>query len=1375
LALRDTNGGTGFKHVLFDTNSTPQPAQVGMIEWNTYEGTLNVHTDVSDVTIQIGQETILRSRNNTGALIPKGTVVYFSGSLGNKVMIWPAIASSDAHLNGLLGVTTTNISDNTDSYVTLFGKVNELNTSMYDEGTQLYLSDTAIGQLTTIPPTGSSYSIRIGRVLRSHTVSGSIIIQSRQDFHAYDEYQTLIALANGQYTGSLNVTGSVFVTGGLHVPSITFDTTDIPRSASIGELVWDNINNTLQLGLPNEVDLQIGQELHVYGDNFSGKDIKNGDVVRIEGSSTNRIKFIPAISKYQSAPRSNRFHPVLGMATQDIPNNTSGYITTVGTVHEIDTSTYSEGSTLYLSNTASGSFISSRPPIGWDITEVGTVISSDPTGSIFCSIVHDTRFDDITGIDDSTPYIAGQMWKANGDGTYSRTQAFTGSLLGTSSYSDRSTSASYSSVSGISFAALTSSYVTLAQTASYISFAQTASYVSTASFAATFNSGAFAITASTNTFRAEQIISGGLRVSASWNGMTISTIDSGDIPVASIDAAYNCYAGVVNSPTIVDMGGGTMSFDGSGSCRVYRTENNSGIITRAFMPAQHVNIPANITSYVDVRRTSDRTAEYIVTADPEYKNGSDVLMFLECFYDSNSGIIHYANRSEMGRGMPNKHLCRLFATDEIKRETGLNLSVSGSSRVIEITDGKVWVGIHRKTYPSIKSDVGSSVPAPFGIIYHSSGSWSGVSCATMSNALYDDGTALAPLPYGGYNVAWIYKYTADTATGSAIYILGPQSGSLADAQAAGPISVPTLIEKMSILVGKVIFASGSNIPALVESAFTTQFNTTPIYKHGDLSGLEADDHPQYLSLNGRPGEQLVYNDVHFIGYVEADQIIIGTGSQILPNAPLHVGGHVDSYFQSDIQNTSSGSHASADWIIGNDKMSDTEYYLDVGINSSTFSDPAYDYLNKNDSYILAQTASLVIGILEPGDNDGIAFVVDGVGTDRHFVKMSPNKRMSINKSGAAANATLDVVGTVFITGSLMVTNTITGSIVHSDTSSYIETSSWSIRAISASYVDSAKTASYIATASYAKQALSSSYVHDSETASYALVAQTLIGSIASASYALTASVANVAITASYALTAASASTAISSSYAVSSSYAITSSFATTASYIRGANVDIFQTSKDGTSVGGLIVYEHFLAATTALINTFATTVNGTNAAGSLISSDIGHPGIVQLTTGTTATGRAMLNAFASSIRFGSGTYTAEAMILLPTTSNATNRYTLYIGFGDNAVSGDMVDGAYFQYNDANSNNWQIKTSSNSVRTTTTTTVGIVGNTWTKLKVVVADVQLAYFYVNDVLVGSINNNVPQGSGRETGLIFKIEKSAGTTARTINIDYCKVTYN
>jgi hypothetical protein len=208
LALRDSNGGTGFKHILFDTTSTTQPAQTGMLKWNTYEGTCDVSTDVPDVTIQIGQETILKVRNATGVTIPNGTIVYISGSIGNHVLAWPAIASSAAQLNGLVGMATSQILDNADSYVTLYGKVNGLNTSAFNEGDALYISDTVVGGMTTISPTGSSYPVRIGRVTRSHPTSGSVIVQGRQDYHTYNQRQSTIKLANGSVTASLFGTAS---------------------------------------------------------------------------------------------------------------------------------------------------------------------------------------------------------------------------------------------------------------------------------------------------------------------------------------------------------------------------------------------------------------------------------------------------------------------------------------------------------------------------------------------------------------------------------------------------------------------------------------------------------------------------------------------------------------------------------------------------------------------------------------------------------------------------------------------------------------------------------------------------------------------------------------------------------------------------------------------------------------------------------------------------------------------------------------------------------------------------------------------------------------------------------------------------------------
>lgn len=229
-----------------------------------------------------------------------------------------------------------------------------------------------------------------------------------------------------------------------------------------------------------------------------------------------------------------------------------------------------------------------------------------------------------------------------------------------------------------------------------------------------------------------------------------------------------------------------------------------------------------------------------------------------------------------------------------------------------------------------------------------------------------------------------------------------------------------------------------------------------------------------------------------------------------------------------------------------------------------------------------------------------------------------------------------------------------------------------------------------------------------------------------------------------------------------------------ASYIPASGIDVFKSTQDGTEAGGLLLAEHFLSPTTALINTFASTVSGTGTAITIVTGSVGHPGVIQQSTGTTASGRASTVSQATCILFGSGTYTFEAMVKLPILGEASQRYTYYVGFGGTSTAGDMVNGVYFQYIDSASTFWQIKTSTNSVRTTNTTTTTVVASTWYKLKIVVTDATSASFYINDTLVGSISTNIPSAVTRETGIIVKIEKSNGTTASTSLIDYIKVAY-
>ena len=62
------------EHVKFDVNHIITDVEEGHLHWDGDEGTLSVGMPGGNVTLQIGQEFLVRVRNNSGADIPNGTI-----------------------------------------------------------------------------------------------------------------------------------------------------------------------------------------------------------------------------------------------------------------------------------------------------------------------------------------------------------------------------------------------------------------------------------------------------------------------------------------------------------------------------------------------------------------------------------------------------------------------------------------------------------------------------------------------------------------------------------------------------------------------------------------------------------------------------------------------------------------------------------------------------------------------------------------------------------------------------------------------------------------------------------------------------------------------------------------------------------------------------------------------------------------------------------------------------------------------------------------------------------------------------------------------------------------------------------------------------
>jgi hypothetical protein len=133
-----------------------------------------------------------RVRNSTGATLTKGTAVYISNAIGQLPTVSKALATSDATSAQTLGLITTDLDNNSNGYVTIIGLVNDLDTSAYTDGAQLYLSPTTAGTLTATKPYAPQHLVYVAVVAHAHPVHGKLIVKV-QNGYEMDELHNVSA------------------------------------------------------------------------------------------------------------------------------------------------------------------------------------------------------------------------------------------------------------------------------------------------------------------------------------------------------------------------------------------------------------------------------------------------------------------------------------------------------------------------------------------------------------------------------------------------------------------------------------------------------------------------------------------------------------------------------------------------------------------------------------------------------------------------------------------------------------------------------------------------------------------------------------------------------------------------------------------------------------------------------------------------------------------------------------------------------------------------------------------------------------------------------------------------------------------------------
>lgn len=170
--------------IKFNTSPTVATPVEGDVYWDSVRHVLVAKAD-GEATMQVGLELWDRGWNSSGVPLLNGSVVYPMGinnGLGDARL---ALANSYDTATWPLALTTVEIADGASGQVTVFGDVNDIDTSPTGHNLSLgpvYLSDTVPGGMTSTPPTHPSIKYLIGFCKVVHATEGVVfVMQDNRD------------------------------------------------------------------------------------------------------------------------------------------------------------------------------------------------------------------------------------------------------------------------------------------------------------------------------------------------------------------------------------------------------------------------------------------------------------------------------------------------------------------------------------------------------------------------------------------------------------------------------------------------------------------------------------------------------------------------------------------------------------------------------------------------------------------------------------------------------------------------------------------------------------------------------------------------------------------------------------------------------------------------------------------------------------------------------------------------------------------------------------------------------------------------------------------------------------------------------------------
>lgn len=195
---------------------------------------------------------------------------------------------------------------------------------------------------------------------------------------------------------------------------------------------------------------------------------------------------------------------------------------------------------------------------------------------------------------------------------------------------------------------------------------------------------------------------------------------------------------------------------------------------------------------------------------------------------------------------------------------------------------------------------------------------------------------------------------------------------------------------------------------------------------GNVAGSNLKASAQVLATGNIYGSNIIAN----VGLYSTGDLVTGNGAllagvsghTITSNTIAQFVGNTPTYAQVNFENLNA--NGSSDYVATADNGNDSTYFIDMGMNGSNFSDPAYTIFGKNDGYLYTVGSSATgpgtAGNLVIGSTSGVVKVFTGN-------TLTANLRTTTSSTGFAVIGKITATANIETTGNLVTANTVINS------------------------------------------------------------------------------------------------------------------------------------------------------------------------------------------------------------------------------------------------------------------------------------------------------------------------------------------------------------